>query len=395
MPPARGGEPGGYRAAASALRAPRLLGLLIVTSCVVTPMNGLLAVLPIVAEGISGTAAAAGTVTAAISATAVTFELFTPRLVEIGSISTVMVLAFLLSALAALAMAAAPSLLALVGLGAIFGVGLGINVTVSSMLPARLIEGDGHGTAFGLFGIGASIPIVVAPPAALLIVERSGAETLFLVVAGVSMVGIIPVLLTLRGLKAHPRTVAGLERWRFGLGEMIAYGTLSISFGVVVGLVSFKLTEDSLISAAMFLLIFGVARTLARGLAARITVPKLYGGLLGAQLVAVAGLTCLAVDWFIMPLLAAVLFGLAHGASQTFSLMAMTIGPKADQTSGAAYWNFVTDIAVGFGALTSGMLAAGLGFGAVFIVLPVLAAFGALALHLMRSNEPSVVKPAS
>jgi MFS family permease len=363
-------------------RAQQLRGLFALTICVGGPFNTMLPVLPLIVLDASGSAAATGVVSAALALGTMTFELATPRLILRWPAVRVLVWSFLISGAAVLGLALAESLVALVPLGAIYGLGFGIGATIVSMLPSA-IDHARSGTSFGIYGLGSSLTSVVGPPAALLSIAMIDVRDLLLACGAVALAGVLcspSVKSSLTGMKVADvhRRDGGSESW----WVLAPYGCMAFAFGGIMSTAVFHLTGDGVSSAAAFLVMLGVFRAISRTLVAWLTgVAELR--LLETCSVAVAALGLGVLVGATGPpvLAAAVLFGLGFGAMQTISLVAVTRTDDGSRAWGAAVWGFTTDAGMGLGALVFAPIATLSSYTVMFSVLPALAV-GALAVSL-------------
>ncbi len=346
-----------------------LIRLFVIAVCLTGPYHMLFPVLPLVVRNAGGADSLAGALVAAMSIGAVSLQLTGPFLIRRWPATAVLGGAFAVSACAVVGLGAASTMWAAVVLSALFGAGFGCAAAIIAMLLAPMSSIRGSAAVYGVYAFGTSLPSIIGPPGALLLATSGSVDGVFLIAGLLSCVG--ACLFGAAGGAARLRspTVRSLLAWTPARLKVLGpYGCVNFTYGAVAGLAAVYLGPHSIISAAAFLLVVGVARTVTRTIGpylAKIVGPNRATTL--ALVFGAAGLALLTVGQGWSVLVAGLLYGGAYGFLQTSSLMALSrVSPESND---AALWSFVTDAGVGLGALAMAPLGAAYGYSAVFAVL--------------------------
>jgi predicted MFS family arabinose efflux permease len=267
----------------------------------------------------------------------------------------------------------------LCGLSAVRGAGFAVLTVLGSTLAAQVAPVARRGESIGIYGLAIAVPNLVAVPAGVALVLAGNADVMAWLAAS-PLLGIlmVPVL---------ARAVAGrADGDAAGSGRGAALAALLPSvvlFAVTMaggGLVTFlPIERPDGSTATIALLLFGVTGALSRwraGLLAdrvggRLLMPVSVG-------VAAAGMVLVALGLGTSDavlLLGAAVTGAGYGATQNLTLLAaFTRAGEAGTTSASAVWNAAFDSGTAAGAALLGLLAAGVGLPATFVLSAVLLA---------------------
>jgi predicted MFS family arabinose efflux permease len=352
----------------------------------------LLPVIPVIVEK-HGRPGDAGAATAALLGTTVVSEFLTPALMT--RFSSRMLAAggmFIIGATCGLYFIPNLDVRTILVITAMRGVGLGVAGVVCMSLSARHSTPEGRGVAMGIYGSAFTLPLVIFPPLGLFLLGAGygGAAAAIAGVAGIA--GAVAAL----WLK-DPATSAPLDlrRWRPGRSMFTTLLTLVIvnmTFGAVVSFIPVIYPVGGLLSAATFLLVSGIARSLGRlasgFLADRFSASTVM--LIGAA-AAAAGLLALPVArGSALVLAGAFVYGAGAGAVQTTGFLSMLIsGRSTDVRVVTAAWNTAVDVGSTSGAALLGLVAAGYGYPAVLWVLPFLAAVAIPSTLISMREAPA------
>ena len=367
------------------------LVLLVTGMLGMSTLNLVLPVLPLmIARG--GDRAAAGVVTAVVSAVTILLELRTAALLRRFDERSLVIASLLLQGVAMAGFAFVPGLPAMLVSGALAGAGFGIVATVTASAAGSLATAGRHGEAIGYYGIAASVPTIVCPPAGLLLLAAFGPGAVFATGAAACLLGI------LLATRLQPTTIDGLPIAGSGLlatlrrpavlSVWVAFACVTFTYGAAVSFTPFLLGTAGWGSAAVFLFGFGLARLLTRvgsgrfidSLGARrLVLPSLVAGGLALALLPL-GVTAL------VPVSAAV-FGAAFGVIQTGAFVEMLHGSGGRNTATVSgIWNMGVDAGFGTGALVLAPIAVVLGYRRMFWILPGLFAL-ALLVRLLAGSR--------
>jgi predicted MFS family arabinose efflux permease len=351
--------------------------LLATTSLGLSTLNLSLPVLPIAVERLTGQARAAGVVTAAVSLFSVVFELAATRLVERFRPAALMITALVVEGIAMVGLAEARSLPEMLLLGALMGAGFGTVATVTATLIGALAPASRRGEAIGYFGLAASFPSVIAPSAALILLNAFGLRAVFLCGAVTCSLAIAASSRLRTRARPHSHSAQdgqpGSLRNRHLIMIWASLLCVTITYGGVISFTPFVLPASGAGSAPLFLFLFGLSRSTARAGSGRImdrvgdrrlVVPSLAVGVVGLVLLATNSGPAVTIA-------AAVLYGTAFGISQTGCFVGMlraTQGSRPNVVSG--FWNVAMDAGVGSGALVLAPVGAAVGFAHMLWLLP-------------------------
>lgn len=360
-----------------------LAGIVVCSGLTAALMSAILPLLPIAVRDATGSTARSGVVTAAVALGTIVMELQTPRVLRRWRVQTALVAGFCAIGGALVGLSLLPHFPAMVVLGVLFGLGFGLNITVGSIVVAKIGDERGRNEALLLYAGATTVPAILTPPIALLAVQHVHLEGVFAAGAALAVFGLLCASLSLyedHGPPSDLRVRATIANGRV-MPVLVAFTCVTFTYGATVTLVPLAIRGPGLGSAVTFFLAFGIFRTAGRIASAaalhhvspvRLLVPGIV--------LSALGLGCLAVGGLAVDLLAAVVFGLGFGAVQTASLVAMLDRERPDAASPVtALWNVGIDGGTGFGAVVMAPLAAAIGFRWTFAVASGLA-LGAAAL---------------
>jgi len=363
----------------------QLLVLLLAGGLGMAALSMALPVLPLTVAATTHDTAIAGVVTAVVAAFTVALELLSPALLGRFRARPLLVAAMLVQLAAMAGFAELPALPAMLVCGALAGAGFGLAVTVTVAAIGELVPPGRSGQAIGYFGVCASVPTILGPPLALLLLDVRGAGAVFLAGAVACAAGAAACAL----LRFAPSPRAGGPAAGGGgvLAAMaspgvprvwLAFACTTVTYGAAVSFTPLLLGTTGPGSASVFLLVFGVMRMLGRyaaGRAAdrvgdrRLALPSLAAGALGLAL--------LPLDVAPATVISAAVFGAAFGVVQTAAFVGMLHGAGPGRSAGVSgIWSVAIDAGIGGGALAMGPVGAAIGLSRAFWLLPALFALG-------------------
>lgn len=361
----------------------QLVQVLLCTICLGAASSGVLPVLPIVVGRFTQVPGEVGIVTAAIALGTVALELLNYRLVYRVGVGRAILAGYAITTVGMAGLAVLPPLAAMVVIGLVLGVGMGIVVASTTIAVELLARPGGRGFALGLYGMAGTVPQIIAPAAMLFLLERSGPRPVFWLSTLVCALGLIAALgLDLPGGQESSGELFVTLRRPSLLLAFCAYLLVAITLGGVLSYSAFVVRGVGMSSATSFFVIFGVARVAARGIAGSLLDRVGEAWISGPSLVLVAlGLAMLSLGgtWSVV---AAITYGVGLGSVQTASLVSMLERvTRKEATVAGSLWNFAVDAGIGLGALTLAPLGADRGYPTMFMLLPV-AAMAALGLRV-------------
>jgi predicted MFS family arabinose efflux permease len=358
----------------------------------------LLSVVPLYAESVGAGGVGAGLVTGALMATTVAGELAIPRLLARFGHRALLAAGLVLLGAPALALPAASTMAAILGVSVVRGLGFAICVVVGGALVAALVPPERRGEGLGLFGIVVGVPGVAALPLGVWLVGEAGYPPVFVAGAVAALAG-LAVVPGLPGRQPAPEqapvgVLAGLRTPAL-VRPGLAFSATAMAAGVVVTFLPLAVPGGSGGLAALALFVQAVGSTLSRWWAGR------FGDRHGpavlfvpGMVTAAAGILCLVlIDRPAAVLAAMALFGAGFGATQNASmtLMLNRVAPPAYGTV-SAIWNLAFDAGIGVGAFGFGVVAARTGYPPAFALTAALMLAG-LVLRPARPVRPATTGP--
>jgi len=174
------------------------------------------------------------------------------------------------------------------------------------------------------------------------------------------------------------------------LVTFIAFLFVNCSFGAAITYAPVALPARGLGTAATFLLVMGVSRTVSRWFSGRLgDVHPARAILVFGTALSLAGIFTLGFSHItsILVLIAAALYGIGQGGVQTGAFIAMSDGGDGSNSSAiSALWNIGIDLGSSMGGILLGLTAARYGYAAsIWVVFAVL--FIALPLFMRSAGS--------
>jgi predicted MFS family arabinose efflux permease len=370
--------------------------------CALTSFSLPFSVMPRYATEAGASSAGAGLVTAMLLLGTVAAELAAPTLMSRFGHRTLLTVGFLLLGVPALALLPGGTLASIVTVSAVRGFGFGLSTVLTSTVTAELLPADRRGEGFGLYGVAAMAPEVVALPAGVWLAAHYGMAPVVVLTAASAL---IPVAVfrwlpagTDRRLSARPRAGSGRDGLLAGLhrgGQLrpfLIFASSTVAAGVIASFLPLATGVASNIVVAG-LLIQALTATITRWWAGRVGDRRGHARLLVPALaVAAAGMISM-IGLSSPPAVIAgmCLFGAGFGVSQnaTFTLMIDRASPAGAATA-SALWNLAYDACYGAGPAAFGLFVGHIGFPDAFALT------GALmlaALPAARRERSAAVIP--
>jgi len=356
----------------------------------------LLSVVPLYADDARGGSSGAGLATAAFMLSTVFVQAQMPRVLNRFGYRVVLAVGLLFLGLPAFFYAAAQTLVAILAITLLRGVGFGIATVVFAALMVELAPPGRRGEALGLLGVAIALPAIFCTALGLWLADRFGYGTVFLLGAIAPLLGILAVI----GLRTGPTPGReGAERtagFFAGLGRgpllrvFLLFTATTTAAGVIVTFLPMAVPSGSgVFSAAGALLVVGLASAASRWWAGR------FGDRRDPRHLLPPGILAAALGMVALPsgdaLLVggAALFGIGFGLLQNATLVLM-MGrvSESEYGLGSTLWNVAFDAGTGLGAFLFGFVIAALGY---FWAFYLCAGLVASALVLVRLDRPTPV----
>lgn len=327
-----------------------------------------LSTLPAYVEGtLHGTSVQVSLVTSLFALSAIVARLFSARAMEKGGRNLLIFLglAILLTALAGYYFTG--SILILLLLRVLFGIGFGMASTAFPTMASDVIPVRRMGEGMGYFGLSTSLAMSVGPLIGLSLLQGPGFGSLLLGAAA-ALALILPLGFRLaRSLPAGhqeppaaPASASGSGAYRRLLLPGLLNFLLSISYGGLLGFLALYGTERQLPHIAYFFLFNVVAIVIVRPLSGRIY--DRFGPaalLIPGSLFIAAGLLLLSYASSTAALFpAALCYGIGFGSMQPAlqTWMIQSVGPRQRGLANGMFFNSL-DLGVAVGSMLLGVIA--------------------------------------
>ncbi|MBO0815189.1 MAG: MFS transporter [Actinobacteria bacterium] len=371
--PGSAGRPGGR-----ILSGPLAL-VFLAEFCALTGFYLLLSVTPMYAAAAGAGSMGAGLVTGVLLLGTVAAELAAPILMRRYGYWAMLAAGALLLGVPALALLPGGSLVVIVSVSVVRGLGFGLCTVMTGALTAVLLPPERRGEGLGLFGVVATAPGIVALPGGVWLAGHTGIAAVLVMAAATAIVPL--TLFPWLAVRSAPRKaeaaspgtgrpdglLAGL-RDAGQLRPFLIFAASTVAAGAVVSFLPLA-TGISGNAAAAGLLVQALTATISRWWAgrrgdrighARLLVPAL----------AIASLGMITMLWLASPAAVIVgmcLFGIGFGITQnaTFALMIDRM-PAPRLGTASALWNLAYDAGYGSGPVLFGLLVGHTGYPAAF-----------------------------
>jgi predicted MFS family arabinose efflux permease len=353
----------------------------------------LLSVVPLYTDEAGGGNPGAGLATAAFMLSTVMTQIQMPRILGRYGYRRALAAGLLFLGVPALFYAYTQTLLPILAVTLVRGVGFGIVTVVFAALIVELAPPRRRGEALGLLGVAITLPTIFCNALGLWMAGRFGYEVVFFL-GGFSPLlglGMIPYIRS-----SSPSTKEGEEDgagFFTGLGRphlrriFLLFAATTMAAGVVLTFLPLAVPGSGVFSAAGALLVVGITSTASRWWAGRFGDRRDPRLLLAPGLLAcAAGMVCLPLGGVIL-LIGAVLFGAGFGLLQNSTLILM-MGrvSKSEYGLGSTLWNAAFDAGTGIGAFSFGFVISAVGFTWSFFLCSAMVA-SALVLVLLDHSS--------
>ena len=352
----------------------------------------LLSVVPLYADEAGGGSSGAGLTTAVFMLSTVLTQIQMPRILGRYGYRRTLAAGLLFLGVPALFYAYAQTLVPILAVTLVRGVGFGIITVVFAALVVELAPPGRTGEALGLIGVAITLPNIFCNALGLWLVGQFSYGVVFLLGGVAPLLGLVLVA----GIRAAASSEEGEEEgagFFAGLGRapllriLLLFAATTMAGGVVLTFLPLAVPGSGVFSAAGALLVVGVTSTASRWWAGRFgdrRDPRLL--LAPGILACAAGMVCLPLGGVVL-LIGAVLFGTGFGLLQNATLILM-MGrvSKSEYGLGSTLWNAAFDAGTGIGAFAFGFVISAVGFSWSFSICAALVASALLLVILDYSS---------
>ena len=351
----------------------------------------LLSVVPLYADEVGGGSSGAGLATAAFMLSTVSTQIQMPRILGRYGYRRALAAGLLFLGVPALFYSYAGTLVAILAVTLVRGVGFGVVTVVFAALIVELAPPGRRGEALGLLGIAITLPTVFCNALGLWLAGRFGFEIVFLLGGFSPLLGLV-MIPGIRLIVTAREDEEGGAGFFAGLGRaslrriFLLFAATTMAAGVIVTFLPLAVPGSGVFSAAGALLIVGITSTVSRWWGGR------FGDRRDPRLLLAPGLLACALGVAGLPfggvlmLAGAVLFGGGFGLLQNSTLILM-MGrvSKSEYGLGSTLWNAAFDAGTGIGAFSFGFVISAVGFAWSFSICSALLAS---ALVLVVLDHP-------
>lgn len=350
----------------------------------------LLSVVPLYADEVGGGSSGAGLATAAFMLSTVLTQIQMPRVLGRYGYRRALAAGLLFLGVPALFYAYTGTLMTILAVTLLRGVGFGIVTVVFAALIVELAPPGRRGEALGLLGIAITLPTVFCNALGLWLAGRFGFEVVFLLGGATPLLGLVMI----PGIRFAPKAgenEGGVVGFFAGLGRphlrriFLLFAATTMAAGVIVTFLPLAVPGSGMFSAAGALLVVGITSTISRWWGGR------FGDRRDPRLLLAPGLIACAFGVAGLPfggvllLAGAVLFGTGFGLLQNSTLILM-MGrvSKSEFGLGSTLWNAAFDAGTGIGAFSFGFVISAVGFSWSFAICSALLACALVFVVLDR-----------
>jgi predicted MFS family arabinose efflux permease len=347
----------------------------------------LLSVVPLYADEAGGGSSGAGLATAAFMLSTVLTQIQMPRILRRFGYRRALAAGLLFLGVPALFYGYAGTLVPILAVTLLRGVGFGIVTVVFAALIVELAPPGRRGEALGLLGVAITLPTIFCNALGLWLVGRFGFEIVFLLGGATPLLG-LAVIPGIRSATAMGGNEEGVGFFA-GLGRahlrriFILFAATTMAAGVVITFLPLAVPGSGIFSAAGALLIVGVTSTVSRWWGGR------FGDRRDPRILLAPGLIACAVGIAGLPfggvilLAGAALFGTGFGLLQNASLILMMERvSKSEYGLGSTLWNAAFDAGTGIGAFSFGFVISAVGYYWSFFLCSILLASALVLVFL-------------
>jgi predicted MFS family arabinose efflux permease len=353
----------------------------------------LLSVVPLYADEAGGGSSGAGLATAAFMLSTVLTQIQMPRILGRYGYRRALAAGLLFLGVPALFYAYAGTLVPILAVTLVRGVGFGAVTVVFAAMIVELAPPHRRGEALGLLGVAITLPTIFCNALGLWLAGGYGFGVVFLLGGIAPLLG-LGMILWIRSaspsMKEEEESGAGFFA---GLGRahlrriFFLFAATTMAAGVVLTFLPLAVPGSGIFSAASALLVIGITTTASRWWAGRFGDRRDPRLLLAPGLIACAiGMICLPPGGVIL-LFGAVLFGGGFGLLQNSTLILM-MGrvSKSEYGLGSTLWNAAFDAGTGVGAFSFGFVISAVGFSWSFSICSALLVLALLLVLLDHSS---------
>jgi|SRR5690625_1174588 len=344
--------------------------------------------LPLFVKELGGSDQSIGWIVGIFTFSALIFRPYAGQLLETKGRKFVYMFGLVIFALTVGAFAIATSIVALLMIRFIQGIGFGFSSTATGTIATDLIPSNRRGEGMGYFGLSGNLSLAFGPVLGLALVDVITFPQLFLVSAGIVVVAII--ISSFVKYKKVERLPDKSTTVKFDIFEKTAIEPsillffLTFTFGGIASFLPLYATQKGVEGIELYFLMYAIFLMISRTFAGRIYDLRghIYVFPPGVIMIFVAMILLAWLPNTIVLIVAASIYGLGFGSVQP-ALQAWAVDKAANNRKGMANATFFSffDLGIGIGAIIFGWIAQHFGYGYIYITSAV-SVFASLMIYI-------------
>lgn len=361
--------------------------------------------LPLYVQEIGSSETWVGIIVGIFTFSALLIRPFGGKLLDTTGRAPVFLVGLVILVISLYSLAISTTILILVVVRIIQGVGWGLSNTASGTIASDLVPKDRRGEGLGYFGLSGNLALAIGPALGLFLVNHIEFSTLFIICGSLTMIALV-LALTVRYAKPEPLTTLQIEedasvKTRFNFIEKRALPASSLLFfitftfgGIATFLPAYTFQqgfEPHYIQ--LYFVIYAISLVATRFFAGRIYDKR------GLTIIFVPGIILIIIGLVLIALLkspmylfiGAIFYGLGFGTVQP-ALQASAINTTPPRKRGMANATYFSafDLGVGLGAITFGLIAQYVDYSSIYWVSAA-SAFVALILFFILKATRKII----
>ncbi|WP_338448323.1 MFS transporter [Niallia oryzisoli] len=293
------------------------------------------------------------------------------------------------------------SLMSLMILRVIHGIGFGMVTTTTGTIVANLIPQHRKGEGMGYYGLMMNISMALGPFFGLLAINQWGSSMMFAISFVSVIIGVLTGLfISIPKEEKKAVTEKGLKKKGLNINDLIELSAFRVSlicfffaivYSSIVSFVSVYAEELQLTEvASYFFIVYVVALIISRPFTGR------WFDQYGANVIIIPSIISFAIGMFLLSqangalifLLSAAFIGLGWGTIFP-SVQTIAISVAAPEKRGAATATFYStmDAGIGIGSVIVGILGAKIGYSSLYFYSSIFALAGIIVYHYLHGKD--------
>lgn len=338
--------------------------------------------LPLFVKDLGGSDQIVGLIVGVFTFSALIFRPFAGHALESRGRQVVYIFGLSLFILSVGAYAFAASIMMLITMRILQGVGWGFSTTASGTIATDLIPSKRRGEGMGYYGLSSNLALALGPALGLSLVGIISFTQLFLIAASMGLIALLLALLIrykkVESLPDKTTTVKFDVFEKSAINPSILLFFVTLTFGGIATFLPIYALEKSVEGISLYFVVYAIFLMASRIVAGKIYDEKghMYVFPPGATLIFIAMLLLAWLPSTTILLIAAAFYGFGFGSVQP-ALQAWAINGAAENRKGMANATFFSffDLGVGVGAMGFGVIANYFGYKLIYLTSALSIAF--------------------